>query len=208
MADKSLELSWINIWKDISNPKLVEIYWNKILKAYSYQGRFYHNIDHIRKMISESVKYSEFISDIKTLQLSIFYHDIVYSIKSDKNELRSALTALKSLEKLKYPNQQTEKCKQFILATKQHVNNLNDSDLDFLLDFDLAVLGDSWDGYYEYTQQIRQEYRIYPDIVYKQGRKKVLTYFLNLENIYKTDLFRANYEKVARQNLFRELSLL
>ena len=62
--------------------------------------------------------------------------------------------------------------------------------------------------YDTYCQQVRKEYSIYPDFLYKPGRKKVLEHFLNMERIFKTTYFFDLYEAQARENLRRELSSL
>jgi predicted metal-dependent HD superfamily phosphohydrolase len=59
-----------------------------------------------------------------------------------------------------------------------------------------------------YSEKIRQEYSIYPDRVYKEGRKLALQKVLALENIFTTNEFREVMEQKARQNINRELSLL
>jgi len=58
--------------------------------------------------------------------------------------------------------------------------------------------------YDQYKAAIRAEYRIYPDILYRKGRKKVLEHFLERDQIYYTSVFQAREEK-ARANLEREL---
>jgi len=62
--------------------------------------------------------------------------------------------------------------------------------------------------YQAYTRQIRQEYHIYPDLLYKPGRKKVLQHFLKMPAIYVTPAFRDLYETTARQNIQAELNTL
>jgi predicted metal-dependent HD superfamily phosphohydrolase len=55
---------------------------------------------------------------------------------------------------------------------------------------------------------VRREYSIYPDLLYKPGRKKVLQHFLNMEHIFKTIHFYTLYEQNARNNLNREIAEL
>ncbi len=81
-------------------------------------------------------------------------------------------------------------------------------DINYLLDADLSVLGKDRETYLVYTQMIRKEYSIYPDFLYKPGRKKVLRHFLELENIFKTEYFRDQYETQAKENIETELRLL
>ena len=87
-----------------------------------------------------------------------------------------------------------------ILATKTHEAS-TDPDINFLLDFDLAALGADWGTYQTYAANIRKEYSIYPNEVYKAGRKKVLQHFLALPKIYKTPLFQTLLEARAHHNI-------
>jgi len=74
-------------------------------------------------------------------------------------------------------------------------------------DADLSILGAEWPIYHNYTDQIRQEYAIYPDFMYKPGRKKVLLHFLKMERIFKTDYFYITFEAQAIKNIKQELEL-
>ncbi|GAB5525289.1 MAG: hypothetical protein Roseis2KO_31610 [Roseivirga sp.] len=81
-------------------------------------------------------------------------------------------------------------------------------DTNYLTDIDLSVLGAAPEVYQNYTVAIRKEYSIYPGFLYKRGRKKVLKHFLEMEHIFKTELFREKYEDRARKNLQAELNSL
>jgi len=59
-----------------------------------------------------------------------------------------------------------------------------------------------------YYKNARKEYAIFPDFVYKPGRKKVLLHFLAMERIFKTDYFFHKFEMQAKQNLQKELEML
>ena len=104
MAKEFLKKSWLNIWEHKSDRKQVECHWEKLIVAYSAKGRYYHNLNHIKMMITSAQKHFKLIDDLKTLQLAIFYHDFVYSVKSKTNEEESAQMAGLSLKKLNYPN--------------------------------------------------------------------------------------------------------
>ncbi len=63
-------------------------------------------------------------------------------------------------------------------------------------------------AYNDYARQVRQEYSLYPDMIYKPGRRKVLRHFLAMPKIFKTDIFFELYEESARRNLQREMEFL
>ncbi len=97
------------------------------------------------------------------------------------------------------------------MASKPHdiINSKSQkNDLSLFLDFDLAILGSPWDEYEEYSQQIRKEYRQYPEAIYHPGRKNALEKLNEKEHIFFTPAFRDLLEAQARQNIFREIQLL
>jgi predicted metal-dependent HD superfamily phosphohydrolase len=55
---------------------------------------------------------------------------------------------------------------------------------------------------------VRKEYAIYPDLLYRPGRIKVLKYFLEKPRIYHTPYFWEKYEEQARANMEAELLIL
>jgi Uncharacterized protein conserved in bacteria len=139
------------------------------------------------------------------LSLSIFYHDIIYNTLRKDNEERSALCLKKRLEYTSFPH--IKACMTQIKATKKHLPS-TDTDINYLLDIDLSILGTQPEAYQSYTQQIRQEYRQYPLWLYNKGRRAVLAHFLSLPSIYKTPYFLASHEQQARANLAAELTSL
>ncbi|QNR25473.1 HD domain-containing protein [Croceimicrobium hydrocarbonivorans] len=201
-----------NTWHQLvarysSEEQLIEDLWLEIEKAHSSPKRHYHNLEHLQYMLKLALKFQQSIQDLDTLLFSIFYHDFVYQATKSDNEERSAEVATQRLQKLSLANSKIQNCQAQILATKSH-ENIGDKDCDFLLDFDLAILGDEPAVYESYCQKIRKEYSIYPNYLYRKGRKKVLEHFLAMEWIFKTAEFRDSHEKQARQNLKMELGRL
>lgn len=179
--------------------------WSVLKDAYSAKTRTYHNLEHLEYMMSLAVKYQNQLADFDTLLFSVFYHDVVYDAKRQDNELKSAEWASGVLSSINYPKEKIASCYAQIMATKGHETH-KDADTNWLVDFDLAILGGSEDEYLAYTQKVRQEYNMYPDLMYRIGRKKVLNHFLAMPYIFKTSTFREHREAQARTNLKRELS--
>ncbi|ANF49553.1 hypothetical protein A0O34_02850 [Chryseobacterium glaciei] len=186
---------------------LIENLWLEIEKKYSEKGRHYHNLEHLENMFSELESVKNKISDFNIISFSVFYHDVIYDASSKSNEEKSAEFAKTRLENLNIEKQSIEIIFNQIIATKAHQKS-DDQDTNYLLDADLSILGKDVETYLEYTKKIRKEYSIYPDFLYKPGRKKVLHHFLELENIFKTDYFKEKYEVQARENIEFEISLL
>lgn len=183
---------------------LIEKFWFEIEKKYSGKSRHYHNLQHLETLFEEIEHVKDIIKNFNTITFSIFYHDVIYDATSKLNEEKSADVAKERLEVLGLKNKDLQQVYEQILATKSHQKS-EDEDTNFLLDADLSVLGKSSEIYSEYTKQIGKEYSIYPDFLYKPGRKKVLQHFLELESIFKTEFFRNKYETQARENIEFEL---
>ena len=147
------------------------------------------------------------ISDWSTLLFAVYYHDFIYNARRNDNEEKSAEHAAKVLTDLNYDPELTKKCVSHIMATKSHHLN-NDQDTNFLLDADLSILGADWETYKKYFQGVRKEYSIYPDFLYKPGRKKVMEDFLKMDSIFKTAYYFEKLEVQARKNIQQELQLL
>lgn len=183
----------------------IEKHWMILEKAYSQKNRYYHNLSHLENMMLSFKKYQSEIQMQNEVCYAIFYHDIVYNAKKTDNELKSAEFALSIIPKEVTINRTL--VFDMIVATKQHEHNENE-DTNWLIDFDLEILAKDWDNYEAYYKQIRKEYRIYPDFLYKPGRKKALQHFLENATIYQTETYQNLYEAKARENIQKEIAQL
>lgn len=186
---------------------LINNLWKEIETKYTEKGRHYHLLLHLENMFRELDDVKTNISDFTTVSFSVFYHDIIYNASSKSNEEKSAMKAIERLTELGLPQDEITTVSDQILATKLHQKSGNE-DSNYLLDADLSILGKDLESYLAYTRMIRKEYSIYPDLLYKPGRKKVLKYFLELDSLFKTDYFIAKYEEQARSNIAAEIQLL
>ncbi|MHC2991642.1 hypothetical protein OB13_08605 [Pontibacter sp. HJ8] len=183
---------------------LVAQLWEELEKAYTAKGRYYHTLDHLAYMLELATRYKPDSEQLDLLLFALFYHDVVYSPTRSDNEEKSADLAEKQLSKLELPAAAITFIKDMILATKAHQQH-SDTTINFLLDLDLAILGADPQRYDAYSRAVRKEYGIYPDLMYKPGRRKVLQHFLAQPSVYKTPIFQQAFEAQARQNLEREL---
>lgn len=186
--------------------ELIDSLWNTINKKYSENHRAYHNLNHLEELFSYYDQYHNKLENPNTIAFSIFYHDVIYNIWKKDNEEKSGLFAIKELSQLFISSDILKTIKEQIIATKTHESK--NIDTQFLIDFDLAVLGQSEEIYQKYTQSIRNEYKLVPEFMYKKGRVKVLQHFIDKPFIYKTSIFIDTYEKQAKKNLEKELNTL
>lgn len=189
------------------DPSIVAAFWQVLEKNYTSPQRHYHTLMHIETMLHEAFAHETEVCDWRAFVMAIFYHDAVYNVLRSDNEEKSARLAAKHLTQINFPSSSIATCEALILATQKHISGAS-YESSLLIDIDLAILGAEWDTYAEYTRQIRCEYSIYPDLVYRPGRRKVLERFLLRDFIFQTPDFRARLEAKAQQNIRQELSLL
>lgn len=210
MMISNLHKEWLQLGEKYCKDSLsLDSIWMKIKKKYTEKKRYYHNLNHINWMLQLAEENKNQIVDMDVLLFSIWFHDIIYKSSKKDNEEKSADFARSTLQKFSIKEVRVDKVCELILSTKAHQVQLKeDGDNAFLLDFDLSILGQGWEVYHNYIHKIRKEYSIYPDFLYKPGRKKVLLSFLNRETLYFTGKYRVLYEDKARENLEREINLL
>ena len=186
-----------------TNTEKVSLLWRHLVKSYTESHREYHNLNHLEELFNYFDHYQDSIQNKSAVALSIFYHDVVYQVWKKNNEQKSVEKAIEILQEIRFPYEDLKIIEDLIMCTKNHTSLTPDQG--FMIDFDLAILGQKNDIYNIYSQQIRKEYKIVPELIYNKGRKQVLTHFLEKESIFQTSIFKSKYEIQARINLTKEL---
>ena len=178
--------------------------WTNVEKAYA--GRAYHNLDHLDEMLTHLAKLPP-AKDPLIFGVALVYHDIVHKPTRSDNETRSADSAARLLEQEgNFTRQRIDRCRELILSTKDHLpSDHDDGDEALLIDLDLAVLARKPEDYDRYTAALRKEFWMVPGFVFRNGRRNVLTNFLDRPQIFRTEKGYTDYEAPARENLWREL---
>lgn len=206
----TMEAQWQQLMARLGLESATSITWyEKLYKAYTGPGRHYHNLAHIEGLLTYIDQYEAQLKDTDALRLAVWFHDAVYQIFKNNNELQSADMAYQALQELGFDKNRTTTIHRWIAATDhRHPATEGDTDLAFLLDIDLATLAAGCETYKTYTQQVRQEYSVFPTFLYNRGRRKVLQQFLSKASIYQTPWLRDIWETPARENLQWELDNL
>lgn len=191
----------------IARPDAVAIF-QDLCRRYSEPGRAYHNLDHIAAMLDTVSRFGAGLSDPVAVRLAVWFHDAVYDPKRGDNEEQSAMVAVTALRQCGARQALISVVETLIFATETHCAPPGDTDCQFLLDADLAILGASAEEYDCYAQAIRDEYAWVPDDDYCAGRTKVLASFLERERLYQTPTLYDAWEQSARTNLQREIERL
>ena len=206
---------WVNICNqaNINDNDVVNDVYNVIVSMYSEIGRYYHTLEHINSMLQLSVQYQHYIKDIVSLQLAIFFHDIVYNAKSGTNEDDSVVLFV-SLLSNHLEKRIIDKVSKFIMSTKSHqLSHDNDDDDDdgdekLFLDFDMEVLSWPRESYIKYAGNIRREYIHVELDDYCKRRSTFLRNTINSGSKIFHSQHYANNEQIAKDNMKYECNLL
>lgn len=203
-----LQEEFFNVCKHYTDDRsIIRDLWEEIKRCYSSSARHYHNYAHLQHLFRDLLVVKQQINDWDSLLLALLYHDIIYDPTSKTNEEESAQLMAIRLSSIRVSSEKIKKCQMHVLATKNHITTAQ-PDTSFFVDADLAILGAPWPAYHIYSHQIRQEYMMYADNIYWEGRKAVLSKFLSQDRIYKTDHFFLLYERQAKKNLKKELAAI
>jgi predicted metal-dependent HD superfamily phosphohydrolase len=166
----------------------------RLAAAYDAPERHYHTLQHIENLLDRVEAYP--LHDPVVVGLAIWFHDAVYSALRHDNETKSAEWALAFLQETNLAPARCERVADLIRRTQDHTQPQppHDADLLLFLDADLSILGAPETAYWDYARQVRREYRLVPDLLYRPGRSQVLAKLLAAPVLYHTPGLRAELD--------------
>ncbi|RYD44439.1 MAG: phosphohydrolase [Verrucomicrobiaceae bacterium] len=176
--------------------------WHSLHVLYSEPHRHYHNLRHIESMLA---RMDEVSPGDTTMELAIWFHDVIYDPRARDNEEQSAAFFVRTMA----PHLDTLVCSdvvRLILATDYTREPTGKKDEELLRDMDLAVLASDPEIYQAYAEAVRREYSHVAEEDFRKGRKAVMERFLE-GRIFQTGAF-ASDETRARENIRAEIARL
>jgi predicted metal-dependent HD superfamily phosphohydrolase len=201
-----LKHRWFTLSESIMGDKTEEIF-ESLTAKYSETCRHYHTLSHIENCLFEFDKVKDQLSSPVTLELALWFHDVIYDPKKQNNEAMSAKFAKNVLTQATITTQEADSVLGLINATK-HPHVARSESENYMMDIDLSILGAEPSSYDIYSSQIRLEYSHVPNLIYRWKRIKVLRSFQALDAIFRTTYFFNLYERSARDNMNREIQQL
>ena len=177
----------------------------RLATAYDAPERHYHTLGHIESLLNRVETHS--LHDPVVVGLAVWYHDAVYNSLGTDNEAKSAEWAIAFLQETNLAPARRERVADLIRRTQDHTQPQppHDADLLLFLDADLSILGAPDTAYWDYARQVRREYQLVPEELYRPGRSKVLAKLLGAPVLFHTPALREELDAPARRNLQAEL---
>ncbi len=207
--EKNNDLHWrfINLWNDIGATTNATKVFNKIVDKYSEAHRRYHVVPHLRHGFSKLDLVPFSIPNRDCIEYGFWNHDWEYNTRRHDNEVVSADHAEQEAIEARLPKSFIVNSRRLIMSTIHNYLPKRE-DEKYIVDIDLAILGESLEVFDQYELDIRMEYEWVDELLYVRERSKILEQFLNRPRIYSTDFFFELYERTARENLKRSISKL
>lgn len=179
----------------------------RLLRSWSRWPRAYHDTTHLHACLRHLQAVRPHLADPLAVELALWYHDAIYWPWSACNEERSAEWAVRFLQSQGLPGALAQAVRQHILDTRHQSGPLA-GDAQWVVDIDLAILGQSDAVYRQFERNVRREYFFVRWPRYVAGRGAVLRGFLSRPRIYGTAWFHDRYEAQARTNLGHAVAAL
>ena len=173
---------------------------------YSEPGRHYHTPKHIEHCLDQFDLAVSEMDDADSVEMAIWFHDLVFDITAKDNELQSARRFVELARDSMEPDFKI-RVYDLIMATA-HPRLPKTNDEEFMLDIDLSSFGLPWDDFVRDSSAVRQESPQLSDAEFFPGQRAFLESLVGREHFYFTEFFRSRIEETARGNIRRHLKNL
>jgi predicted metal-dependent HD superfamily phosphohydrolase len=187
--------------------------WTERETRYQEHHRYYHTLTHIAHVFRELMPVLPNLKHPNEVLWAAMDHDVILTpaqdgVMTSGNERASATLAMWTLGKAKIDPTIYMRVGVLIAATDHRDRELG-NDARYLVDADLAILGQPWLSYLTYYGGVRAEYLDcgVSREQFRTGRIEFLT-TLDQKRIYHTAHFSKLYGTKAHDNIKREISLL
>jgi len=189
-----------SVWRGLGARDGGEDVFAWLAAQYASPARAYHTQEHIAECLAWLDRVRTLALHPLELEAAIWFHDAVYEVPASDNETRSAELAQQYALQAGIPAQRAERIAALVLCTT-HAAHPDGADARLLVDIDLSILGAAPERYQRFERDVRREYAIIPDELFRAGRLQVLNGFLERLAIYETAYFSERLERQARENL-------
>jgi predicted metal-dependent HD superfamily phosphohydrolase len=190
-----------------------------LLARYGEPHRRYHTVRHLEEVLAIVDELAVEADDPAAVRMAAWFHDAIYAIGHVQNpephapprlsnEEASAQLAEQVLAELGVDEGRVREAARLVRLTETHRMPEFDWNAAVLCDADLAILGAAPERYRQYVREVREEYAVVPDEVFRPARAEILRSLLTAPSLFHTEVARDRYEKSARANLAEEIAAL
>ncbi|MGB5638160.1 MAG: hypothetical protein WBM63_03475 [Sedimenticolaceae bacterium] len=208
VRDALLRRRFVALWQRClkpgagSDPAAV---WKEVARRYAEPHRHYHDKGHLVHCLEQLDLAAGEIRQPDQVEMAIWFHDVINEPGVKDNEQQS-IELFRQLAAGVMDSAFISAVADLILVTT-HSRTPDAPDHRFICDIDLASFGCPWECFEKDSVAVKAEFQG-PDEDYYRGKKAFLTSLLARPKIFLTDFFNQRYERQARNNIGRLLSLI
>ncbi len=179
--------------------KGLQIY-QMLIDAYNEKQRVYHTQQHIEDCLTLFDEIKSYLQNADSVELAIWFHDVIYQINSRDNEELSA-DLFMNISEGALQAATRHQVYQHIIATLHNGSEMLEHDTRYMVDIDLSSFGLPWDRFIQNSREVRQEMSHIPDEEFYPRQCAFQQSLLKHGRFYQTDYFFKNYEQSALNNI-------
>ncbi len=185
----------------------VDDWYDDLRSLYSTPGRRYHTPEHVEHCLRQLDLIPNLVDDRDALEFAIWYHDAVYELDRNDNELKSARLFQRHVASC-MPKQLVTTVYDLIMVTVHNDRKPTTGDQAFMVDIDLSSFGLPWRQFLEDSIAVRDEKPHLSDAEFYARQSAFLRSLLERPHFCLTLFFRERHEQQARSNISRYLHKL
>ncbi len=205
---RALETRFCELWRrnQIQSTQTGKYVFSALIDSLEAERRFYHNLEHIRYCLNELDKVADLLADPVSVELAIWFHDMIIDPHAKDEEIRSA-AAFEQFARDDLSAALRSTVIKLILATSRSIKSPQ-GDQRFMIDIDLSSLAAPWDRYYSDSLALGKENPDETEEGFNTKKAVFLDSLLSKSHIYLTESFQQRYEQKARRNIQRYLRII
>jgi predicted metal-dependent HD superfamily phosphohydrolase len=203
-----LQSRFIALWLRVTShdrPSATDLY-ASLVERYREPARRYHTLDHVKHCLDQAGLAGNALPDADTVELALWFHDVVYDPAAADNEVRSA-ALFREQASFVMSGPLADDVERLILVTRAGELPSRDDEA-YMADIDHSSFGVPWERFLSDSLAVRAER---PDLSQEQfasQQSRFLASLLDRERLYHTEFFRSRYEAAARSNIRTYLTVL
>ncbi len=206
MTDRLASL-WADTWRDLRLPSPAPDVLAALLARWAEPHRRYHTPQHLHECLALFERDRAIAEHPGEVAIALWFHDAIYDTARHDNEAASADWASRVLLQAGAAPDVAARVHALIMATC-HSEVPATADAKLLVDIDLAILGAEPARFAEYERQIRDEYGLVPEAVFRERRAAILRGFLDRLSLFSTPTYVDRFDAPARANLAHAIASL
>jgi predicted metal-dependent HD superfamily phosphohydrolase len=197
---------WSRCVEPNCNPTGADAAWETLARGYTEPQRRYHGVSHLDHCLHGLDLAATVAKDPDTLELAIWFHDVVNEPGAGDNERRSAEVFSELAAPYMEPARIRRICR--LIMTTTHRERPEGGDERFIADIDLSSLAKPWPHFLADGDKLRAEEPAKSDEDYFRAKVRFHRALLQRGRLFNTLPFQLRCEAQGRENLQRYLKVL